>query len=143
MQYLGNVHGYHTSLSSNEAVATANQLLLDAADIGSELFTIGKDADKKSEFTKEGGRLHNWLKHFNKAHMKTSGPFLMGDNVVPADFMLLSVFECLDFAIGASVYEKILPREISTWLVEMRKRKSYEDFKATNPSPILFPSMKA
>jgi hypothetical protein len=65
MQYLGQVHGYHASLVNPESLGTANQLLLDAADVGSELFGLAKDAGKKADFCKAGGRLHNWLKHLN------------------------------------------------------------------------------
>ena len=72
MQYLGQVHGYHASLVNPESLGTANQLLLDAADVGSELFGLAKDAGKKADFCKAGGRLHNWLKHLNEVRPRIS-----------------------------------------------------------------------
>ena len=44
MDYLGRAHGMLKG--SAEQLATANQLTLDVADIGSELFGVAKDAEK-------------------------------------------------------------------------------------------------
>ena len=67
----------------------------------------------------------------------------MGETPVPADFMLLATFETLDYCVGGDVYAPILPRELSEWLDAMRKRSCYTKYKATDPAPALFASMKA
>ena len=142
MDYLGRTHGMLKG--SAEQLATANQLTLDVADIGSELFGLAKDAEKKAAFAQNDpdGRLFKWLAHVGKVHARHEGPFLLTvEQPTPADFMLCSMFEALDFALGAAAVKLITPATLQAWRATVQARPFFAKFMAIG-KPQLFPSMK-
>jgi glutathione S-transferase len=146
MHYLGERHGYSPS-GGPEASATCLQVILDAGDVGAELFACAKDKEAKAKFasTESGGRLGNWLAHLNKIYSKSKAAgnaFLFGSVPTSADFMLLSTLESLDFAIGAPQVAELCPEGLTAWRVSMEARPFFEAYKA-HAKPNLFPSMKA
>ena len=146
MSFLGEEHGY--GAVGAEQKATHLQVILDAADVGSEVFGCAKSREAKGKFAaaEAGGRLKNWLAHFNKIHAKaaasTGGAFLFGGAPTAADFMLLSVFESLAFALGTEAVAAVCPKGLEGWRGAMESRPFYAVFKA-QAKPNLFPSMAA
>lgn len=91
MSYLAERHGYNADVSTPEEAASLNQLILDIADIGGELFALAKDAEKKAKFANaaDGGRLKNWLNHVTRFFLKrspTGNGFLFGSNVTAGNY---------------------------------------------------------
>ena len=113
--------------------------------MSSELFGCAKDKEAKDKFSspESGSRLGNWLSHLNKIYAKSAGKtFLFGDAPTSADFMLLSAFESLDFAIGPSRVLALCPDGLKGWRAAMEARPFFAAYKA-QAKPNLFPSMKA
>jgi hypothetical protein len=143
MEYLASVHGYLPTDKKDAAVSL--QILLDIADVGSELFAAGKNEETKATFV-DGGRLTNWLVHLNKmfvARGSGSGGGFMGANLVGADFMFVTLMVSLDFTIGSEKLAQVCPVELMSLWRSLEARPFMTVYLGTNPSPILFESYKA
>ena len=143
LNYLAGEHGYNTG-GSPQAAATIQQALLDISDVGSELFDNAK-GEKKAKFCEENGRLSNWLKHLNGIYTKGgAGEFLLpGEKPSAGDFMLLSTFLALDFAVGAETVAARCPDELKKWRAGFKARPFVAAYEAAafKRDP-LFASMK-
>jgi glutathione S-transferase len=145
MSFLGQTHGY--SVIGLEQSATCLQVILDSADVSSELFACAKDKEAKNKFATAdaGGRLGNWFGHLDKIAAKAAAAgktFLFGNAPTSADFMLLSAFESLDFALGPEKVVAMCPSGLQTWRAAMEARPFYAVYKA-RAKPNLFASMQA
>mmetsp|Transcript_29450 Transcript_29450/g.54509 ORF Transcript_29450/g.54509 Transcript_29450/m.54509 type:complete len:215 (-) Transcript_29450:146-790(-) len=143
MNYLGNVHGYGQSASGPKEEAVSLQVLLDVCDIGSELFKVGKDDEGKEIFVATGERLSTWFIHLDRMIAKRGGQFLLGDNITAADFALISLFDCLDFCLGADKVSAIVPDGLKACRSALETRPFYAAYHSQAEAPGLFESFKA
>lgn len=138
LSYLGKKHGL--APTSDEAIATCDQLSADASDVVSEVFKHSKDEDKGAAFLAAGGRLAAWFAHFEKALGVTSGPFLFGETPTYADFNLLGLIDLLQF-FYEDRFAPLVSENMTNWLGACCCRNSYMAIQASGV-PILPASMK-
>ena len=138
MSYLGKKHGM--APTSEEEIASCDQLSADASDVCSEIFKHSKDEDKGEAFLAPGGRLAGWFAHFEKALGVTSGPFFFGENPTYADFNLLGVIDLIQFYFEDR-FAPLVMENLTNWLGACCCRNSYMAIQAAG-IPVLPPSMK-
>lgn len=137
LSYLGKKHG--AAPTSDEDLAKCDQLNADVADVFVETLNAYK-ADKGAAFIAPGGRLAQWLAHFDKALGVSAGPFFFGENPSFADFHLLSLIDALQFFFDDR-FAPLVPERMTNWLGASVCRNSYMAIQAEG-SPILPPSFK-
>lgn len=99
-QYLG--HVLDLDLQTLGERTRVLQCGMDVADMLSEGLKARNGPDKGETFV-EGGRLEKWLHHFEKVISRdVSGPYLFGETITYADFLLLNVLRILEDTLGTA-----------------------------------------